>query len=357
MRNSGILATAIVVALVLTACGQTVPTPTPTPTGSGSPSAEPTPLDRAEPVLPLTCDELIPRSVLTAAVPRAQVGFDGTGAVATLDEAVERQVGILSCAWFQPEADFSFLVVDVIPDPTAFDHYDGWMEVDRQYVDVDRFGDASRDTCGFGYCQAHIRVADYAVFVRIGIASEDPARVDAALTALAAAVAGAPAARPRWQSPAGVLTPASRWCETGSDVLAVLAQATGARGLRQVGSDAYPLSWMYTREHSGDQLCALTSESNDDGSWHVIPGGAWAFRDLVDDPDAGVQAREDVEVSVRESAAVEGGLVIVAVSERRATVTLPVDGSLVSFSWAGLSSDDALELVPQVIAAARATAG
>jgi hypothetical protein len=239
MRISGILAAAAVVA-VLAGCGA----PTPTPMASPSPSAEPVALERAEPVIPLTCDELVPPALVESVVGTATVRIDGSGAVDNVAEGASRQAGALECTWALSREYETFIGINVIPEPSLYTEYEGWMEVDRQYVDFDRFGDASRDYCGWGSCIAHILVGDF--FVE---ASARPARtreasaegsdpgVDTVFASVVDVIRRAASnAAPAWALPEGVLRPEPGYCDD-SGALVVLADALGVAELYPPGTE------------------------------------------------------------------------------------------------------------------------
>jgi hypothetical protein len=208
-RGIAVAATALLAAGLLGCTGTPEPTPTPTRTPQPEPTPTESPAALPDPVLPVTCAELVPDA---GSAVGAAVAPDVTEASVLVEsyELMYRYVGALSCVWgggsrleggrFEDE-----LRLHVLPDGTAaYEEYLAYAGSDDAVVDT--AGDRSRFDCyDVGdeprFCWFDLVVDGYwaegSIKITNGARSDDSsAAIQSTLDAMAAAMRSAGAPRP-----------------------------------------------------------------------------------------------------------------------------------------------------------------
>jgi hypothetical protein len=274
---------------LLSACSAP-PAMSPTPS-AGSPSAEPTSESSGQPEssLPITCEDVIPSDLVTAAfVTPVQLRFDENSTPTGIRGTTFVQGGGLSCLWGGEPSGTGFhegLRFDVVAASEAEFDAGAWVQ---EGAVLDTIGDRSVLACTLqtagGYtCNADLLVGEYWIDAFIGDGGESPTAEHAnetatdLLTQVAESVGSAGAPRPLWSAPSEAFDgeslcsdPAHVAAAVGLDPTALSVvpnpfPAEGVQGIAESRTSVVTCQWL-----SGETSVMLTT----------LQGGGW-WADLL----------------------------------------------------------------------------
>jgi hypothetical protein len=226
----------------------------------------------------------------------------------------------------------------------------GYYDVTNDdYIRHDQFGDDSRHFCAYGWCRADVLVGELWVGVHAGrpdLTDEldlEPLFLPLAADVIASVRAAADAGlRERWDVPDGVFHAPPGFCT--DEIVVGLSEALG-RTLYATGSDGWGGFTAELWARSEFFMCTLTSEDASATFVHleVIPGALWALEGFAGVESSRYGNYEYVDVDI------DGGQALIAADSSGATAIVPVDGSLLSVSYDGLSQQELAALLPAIV--------
>lgn len=296
-RAVGVAVVALV--LLLAGCAPVPTAETAGPVESATPTPTPTAAAVPQPSLALTCADILTdveaSDILQTPV---QLRVDEND-VRNVRDIAHLQSGMLSCIWGgEHKTDNGWdqsITLDVLPDAvTDFDA--GVMQVDDGAV-VYSAGDESEYLCfveqTFSQCAANILIDGYWAQVLSHAYGTDTGRTQATAeagmaTLLDGLAAKIPAAdtSPTWPAPPGVVTGA--FCTDEAAGAAVVQQAFEVPGL--VDWDSAPTPPFRADQvavmRAQTQYCSWVSRGEEylTANVTVVPGGEWAFPELLSSP-------------------------------------------------------------------------
>lgn len=299
-RIWGSVTVGVVLSIALAGCTAPEPPPKAHPAVEVTPSPTPTvpAITAPKPSVPLTCDQLVPQTVLNSLAPGLSLTNQDTRL--WIGSAVARQAGVLACEWSQQGATRPALTISVVSDGKAgFD-----ASLTKAFSSLG-LGDASGGECDGSVdvtgCTASVLVGRYWAYLITNETGLTTKQADTTLRAIAGSTAdqlsraGDPVAG--WAMPSTVWSPVRSCGQLASgvsmaDVFTSSAPAT-AEEWNGSGNEDAAWVWAVYSSHSSFYNCAWSwpgakeedAQNNALLISQIVPGAEWAWPLLAAQPD------------------------------------------------------------------------
>ena len=337
-----------VLLLLLGLAGCAAAPPVEPTTATPRPTATPTPvvLEVPRARVPGDCADLLAPETLAQLGAGWELARDGSAAPRTALQTARRQAATADCEWAGPEgATLAFLVV---PDARRDELNYSIRQLIADGVVFDPVGADSLFVCDATGCDFSVLVADEH-WLAGRVVAGDPGALPAVLAPVVADLKARVVAaleRPAldWALPPAVHPGWGRTCGT-KGLVEGIARLAGRPALEEVDI-RFPDHDLVVVERVDPAYCRLVDARDPDTELllALVPGGAWAVQELLDDPGG----FERVEV--------EGlGSVLVSGDPARFTALVALQGSLVQVGMPAADRAAFLDVLPEVVDLIRLT--